>query len=111
MATKQEAIEQADAAGLTVTRRDGTAGEPTAADYQHALDVHAGAVKPDPPHATEHTFEVCGPLPVLGHAPGETFTAVVEPDGVIYDDRGRPALVTGPLLEAGAIREPEEAPR
>lgn len=105
MASKQKLKAEAEERGLTVGRRDGTAGEPTAADYQYALDVDSGAIEPDPPTAVEKTFEVVGEHRVLGHGPGETFDATVGPDGVIYDERGRPAAVEGPLVAAGAIRE------
>lgn len=103
--SKQKLQAEAEARGLTVGRRDGTAGDPTAADYQYALDVDSGAILPDPPTAVSKTFEVAGEHSVLGHEPGETFEATVGPDGVIYDERGRPAAVEGPLLESGAITE------
>lgn len=84
MAAEKDALKkQADELGLDVTRQDGrTDLEPTAADYQHALDVHSGALAPDPepePEATEETYIVSGPHEVDGHAPGEQYTATYEP--------------------------------
>lgn len=110
MASKEELKQAAEEKGLTVTRQDGKEGEPTAADYQHALDVDSGALMPDPPAPVDKTFMVTSPFGVLGAQPGETVTVTVDPDGVIRDSVGRSLGVEALLVEQGAITEvgPEE---
>lgn len=55
--------------------------------------VQAVAALPDPePEPDEHSYEVIGPLNVLGHEPGEKFTAAIP--------AGQRAL----LIESGHIK-------
>lgn len=106
--TKAELEKRAKELDLTVTKRDGTEGEPTIADYQYAIGVAEGALMPDEPAVTTEskTFTVTGPFAVLGTGPGESFAAEVAEDGTATVDGV--ALNVQALLEQGAIAEAGE---